>query len=79
MILGYLDSNKKNIDVERQRQQILQYTAANNLAVDMFVQESSITKQINGRNTSYIVYAYQGTEGPNCVKFKLTGSYAPTW
>lgn len=46
---------------------------------NMFVQESSISKQINGRNTSYIVYAYQGTEGPNCVKFKLTGLYAPTW
>ena len=42
MILGYLDINTKNIDVERQRQQILQYTAANNLAVDMFVQESSV-------------------------------------
>ena len=42
MILGYLDINTKNIDVESQRQQILQYTAANNLAVDMFVQESSV-------------------------------------
>ena len=42
MILGYLDTNTKNIDVESQRQQILQYTAANNLAVDMFVQESSV-------------------------------------
>ena len=42
MILGYLDINIKNIDVESQRQQILQYTAANNLAVDMFVQESSV-------------------------------------
>ena len=42
MILGYLDTNTKNIDVESQRQQILQYTAANNLAVDIFVQESSV-------------------------------------
>ncbi len=42
MILGYLDTNTKNIDVESQRQQILQYAAANNLAVDMFVQESSV-------------------------------------
>ena len=42
MISGYLDTNVKNIDVESQRQQILQYTAANNLAVDMSVQESSV-------------------------------------
>lgn len=42
MILGYLDTNAKNIDVESQRQQIIQYTAANNLAVDMFVQEKNI-------------------------------------
>ena len=42
MILGYLDSNKKNIDVEQQRQQILDYASENGLAVDMFVQESKI-------------------------------------
>ncbi|MBP3687100.1 MAG: hypothetical protein J6J35_01895 [Alphaproteobacteria bacterium] len=42
MILGYLDSNKKNIDVESQRQQILSYTSETGSEVDMFVQESEI-------------------------------------
>ena len=42
MILGYLDSNEKNIDVENQRQQILHYASENGLTVDMFVQESEI-------------------------------------
>lgn len=42
MILGYLDSNKKNIDVESQRQQILDYASEKGLDVDMFVQESEI-------------------------------------
>ena len=42
MILGYLDSNEKNIDVERQRQQILDYASENGLTVDMFLQESKI-------------------------------------
>lgn len=42
MILGYLDSNKKNIDVESQRQQILSYASETGSEVDMFVQESEI-------------------------------------
>ena len=42
MILGYLDTNTKNIDVERQRQQILDYASENGLTVDMFLQESKI-------------------------------------
>lgn len=42
MILGYLDNNEKNIDVEKQRQQILDYASENGLAIDMFVQESEI-------------------------------------
>lgn len=42
MILGYLDTNAKNIDVEKQRQQILQYATANNLMVDMFVQDTNV-------------------------------------
>lgn len=42
MILGYLDNNEKNIDVERQRQQILDYASENGLTVDMFLQESKI-------------------------------------
>ena len=42
MILGYLDNNEKNIDVERQRQQILDYDSENGLTVDMFLQESKI-------------------------------------
>lgn len=42
MILGYLDSNEKNIDVENQRQQILHYASENGLLIDMFVQESEI-------------------------------------
>ncbi len=40
MNLRYLDTNRKNIDVERQRQQILRYTAENNLTDDTFVQEN---------------------------------------
>lgn len=51
MILGYLDTNTKNIDVESQRQQILQYTAANNLAVDMFVQESGVCEIVSNLET----------------------------
>lgn len=42
MILGYLDNNNKNIDVESQRRQILCYASENGLSVDMFVQESEI-------------------------------------
>lgn len=42
MILGYLDNNEKNIDVEKQRQQILHYASENGLTIDMFVQESGI-------------------------------------
>lgn len=42
MILGYLDSNSKNIDVEKQRQQILDYASENGLTVDMFLQETKI-------------------------------------
>ena len=42
MILGDLDNNEKNIDVERQRQQILDYASENGLTVDMFLQESEI-------------------------------------
>lgn len=42
MILGYLDNNEKNIDVERQRRQILDYASENGLVVDMFLQESKI-------------------------------------
>ena len=35
MILGYLDSNEKNIDVERQRQQILNYASENGLVAQV--------------------------------------------
>lgn len=42
MILGYLDNNEKNIDVEKQRRQILDYASENGLVVDMFLQESKI-------------------------------------
>lgn len=42
MILGYLDNNEKNIDVERHRRQILDYASENGLIVDMFLQESKI-------------------------------------
>lgn len=42
MILGYLDSNKKNIDVESQRRHILEYASNNGLIVDMFLQENNI-------------------------------------
>lgn len=42
MILGYLNDNEKNIDVERQRQQILDYATENGLPIDMFLQESKI-------------------------------------
>lgn len=51
MILGYLDSNKKNMDVENQRRQILAYAAENGLSVDMFVQESEIESLKSNLNT----------------------------
>lgn len=42
MILGYLDRNGKNLDVETQRQQIIRYAEDNNLKIDIFVQETDI-------------------------------------
>lgn len=48
MILGYLDTNPKNIDLERQRQQILQYATDNNLTLDIFVQDSDV-RALNDR------------------------------
>jgi len=42
LILGYLDNNEKNIDVEKQRRQILDYASENGLVVDMFLQETKI-------------------------------------
>ena len=42
LILGSLDNNEKNIDVEKQRRQILDYASENGLVVDMFLQKSKI-------------------------------------
>ena len=51
MILGYLDINTKNIDVESQRQQILDYASENGLTVDMFLQESSVYAIVSNLET----------------------------
>ena len=51
MILGYLDTNTKNIDVESQRQEILDYASENGLIVDMFLQESSVCAIVSNLET----------------------------
>lgn len=58
MILGYLDKNEKNISVEEQREQIVQYVAEKALTVDMFLENedvSVLTEQLNTNNHIIII------------------------
>ncbi|MCM1324010.1 MAG: hypothetical protein NC218_07600 [Acetobacter sp.] len=52
MILGYLDKNEKNINVENQRQYIQQYAIKNNLTIERFVQETNIKTLISNLETT---------------------------
>ena len=72
MILGYLDNNNKNIDVESQRRQILCYASENGLTVDMFVQESEIKALQSSlkTNTHTVIFANIVALGTSLLQIK---------
>lgn len=51
MFIGYLDSNKKNISIEKQHQIIEQHAIDTGVVIDMYVCEEDIQKIVSNINT----------------------------